>query len=39
MLYVNGKYIKNGAKNTKTPCVKNKLVRGYMALNLHKTRG
>ena len=39
MLYVNGKYIKNGAKNTKTPYVKNKLVRGYMALNLHKTRG
>ena len=31
-------YIKNGAKNVKTPCVTNKLVRGYKALKLHKTR-
>ena len=31
--------MENGAKNTKTPCVKNTLVRGYRDLKLRKTRG
>ena len=31
--------MENGTKNTKTPCVKNTLVRGYSALKLRKTRG
>ena len=39
MQYINGKYIKNGAKNTKAPCVKNKLITGYRALKSHKIRG
>ena len=39
MQYISGKYIKNGTRNTKTPFVKKKLVGGYSALKLHKTRG
>ena len=31
--------MENGAKNTKTPCVKNTLVRGYRDLKLRKPRG
>ena len=31
--------MENGAKNTKTPCVKNTPVRGYKDLKLRKPRG
>ena len=39
MQQINGKFIKNGAKITKTPCVKNKMIRGYRALKLYKPGG
>ena len=39
MQYISGKFIKNGAKDTKTPCVENKMVRGYRDLKLYKPVG